>query len=85
MIRAQYLANFAGDVAVTTSDIKKMCTVPLVFFPFWSFGLMDFKKPLKCNYFYWEFDIPINPPMKIVSPSKMSICCSLNKSVSIYS
>ena len=40
MMRIQYLANFAGDVAVTKSDIKKMHgTVPKLFWPFGAFGV----------------------------------------------
>ena len=40
MIRVQYFANSAGDVAVTVSDISTMFTghTPNFFLPFWTFG-----------------------------------------------
>ena len=48
MMRVQYFANFADDVAVTMSDISKICTRPSNFFldilGFWD--LMDFNKSL---------------------------------------
>ena len=43
MIRVQYFVNFAGDVAVTMSDIKKICTGPPTFLGFL----------LKCHYSLW--------------------------------
>ena len=52
MIRVQHFANFAGDSAVTMSDILKNCMGPPNFLGFW--GLMDFKQPLKFNYFYFR-------------------------------
>ena len=59
MIRVQYFANFAGDVAFTMSYIKNLHGTPS-FLGFWD--LKDFKQTLNFNYFYFRVSGHLSTP-----------------------
>ena len=61
MIRVQYFANVAGDVAVIMSDIEEKNT----FFGLWD--LMDFKQPsiFKVSLLLFLGNLPLRPDNSI--------------------